>query len=96
MSNLTERFVLKPASDDAERVVPLGFLSEEELGLFALLIRHRRVLPVYLGGAWRCGACLFESSKLAVMVAHTMKMHRAAPLNEEDRIEYARSRRASA
>jgi hypothetical protein len=96
MSNLMEPFVLEPASYDPERVIPLGFLSEEELGLFSLLIRHRRALPVYLGGAWRCGACLFESSELSAMVGHAMKTHRPAPVNEEDRIEYARGRRASA
>jgi len=98
MSNRTRQIFPEAARYEpgCEKTIHLGFLDEGELALFARLIRHRRSLPVYLGGAWRCGACLFESSELAAMVGHIMRTHRPAPINEEDEIEYARSRRVSA
>ena len=62
-----------------QRTIHLGFLDIDELSVFALLIRHRRPLPVYLGGFWRCYACLFESTEFAAMAQHIMRAHEPAP-----------------
>jgi hypothetical protein len=97
MSDHTRRFFpeAEPYEPGCERTIHLGFLNADELALFSMLIRHRRSLPVYFGGFWRCYACLFESADFATMANHIMKAHRAAPFNEEDRLEQALSARGS-
>lgn len=97
MSKCTRQFFspAMPREPAGERTIQLGFHDEDELALFSLLIGHRRSLPVYLGGSWRCYACLFESADFARMAHHIMKAHGAAPFNEEDRLEHALSSRRS-
>jgi hypothetical protein len=97
MSSHTRRLFADavPYDPSCERTIHLGFLNADELALFSMLIRHRRSLPVYLGGYWRCYACLFECTDFAAMANHIMKTHQAAPFNDEDRLEDALSARGS-
>jgi hypothetical protein len=82
-------FQAVPATPSEEKTIHLGFLNADELSLFSLLIQHRRPLPVYLGGFWRCYACLFESADFAAVAHHIMHAHGPAPYNEEDLLEHA-------
>jgi len=97
MSNHTTEIYPEAARYEpgCEKTIHLGFLDEGELALFARLIRHRRSLPVYVGGFWRCYACLFECTDFATMAEHMMKAHAPAPFNDEDRLELALSARRS-
>jgi NAD-dependent dihydropyrimidine dehydrogenase PreA subunit len=71
----------------SERTIPLGFLSEEELMAFSLLIDYRRSLPIYFGDCWRCYLCTFECFDFFEMVDHLLKTHDPEPLNEADEAE---------
>jgi hypothetical protein len=66
-----------PWSADArfERIIEAGFLTGEDLEIFHSLTRHRRSLPLYLGGFWRCYECEFESSELTAMGTHILETH---------------------
>jgi hypothetical protein len=70
-----------------ERTIPLGFLSEEELMAFSLLIDYRRALPIYFGDCWRCYLCTFECFDFFEMVDHLLKAHDPEPLNAADEAE---------
>ena len=73
-----------------------GMLNDTELTVLALLIDHRRCLPVCLGGAWRCYVCGHEHVDVTAMAHHILDAHGPEPLNEEDMLELAVPRRISA
>ncbi|MBN2132573.1 MAG: hypothetical protein JW741_23935 [Sedimentisphaerales bacterium] len=77
------RMFAQPGVSDAlfERVIEVGFLSDEELGIFRRLTKRRRSLPLYLGGFWRCYECEFESSDFATMGAHILEAHKPVPVS---------------
>jgi hypothetical protein len=68
----------------SDKTVCLGFLSDEELDGFTLLIDQRRSLPAFLGDCWRCYACIFECTDLLAMVEHILQAHEPEPFNKED------------
>ena len=68
------------------RVIELGFLSDEDLSVFASLIGKRRSLPVYRGGFWGCYECPFESTDLKDIKRHIMRAHNPAPPSDEEEL----------
>jgi hypothetical protein len=72
-STILSRF--SASNEPCHRVIDVGFLSDADLDVFRQLIRHRRSLPLYLGGFWGCCECQFESSDLVAMGAHIMGTH---------------------
>ena len=66
---------LSAPNEAFERVIDVGFLSDADLDVLRQLTRHRRSLPLYLGGFWRCCECQFESSDLRAMGTHIMGTH---------------------
>ncbi len=67
-----------------EGVIDAGFLSDEDLAVFVELTNHRRSLPVYHGWCWCCYECGFASTDLAIVGRHIMRVHRPAPMDQED------------
>jgi len=80
------RMFARPGGPDVmfERIIEVGFLSDEELEIFRRLTKRRRSLPLYLGGFWRCYECEFESSDFAAMGAHILEAHKPAPLGAQN------------
>jgi NAD-dependent dihydropyrimidine dehydrogenase PreA subunit len=72
---------------ESEKIVPLGFLSDEELTAFFQLTEHRRALPIYLGDCWRCYLCTFDCFDFFDMVDHVFNTHGPEPFNEADEAE---------
>ncbi len=73
-----------PMGGSEAHCLELGALDAEELGVFTTLIAERRPLPIYLGDAWRCDACLYECGDIAQMAAHILATHEPEPMNNED------------
>jgi len=76
------RMFAQPWVSDAmfERIIEAGFLSDDDLEIFRQLTKHRRSLPLYFGGFWRCYECEFESSDLAAIGTHILEAHEPAPV----------------
>ena len=62
----------------------LGALNSQELHIFSSLIDHRLPLPIYLGDAWRCDICIYESADITAMETHIMASHPPEPMNNAD------------
>ncbi len=67
-----------------QRTVEFGFLCDDELDAFTLLIRNRRSLPAYYGDFWGCMECSFTSLDLVTMARHILTEHSSTPVNQAD------------
>ena len=79
--------------DAGAHCLEFGALDPEELSVFATLIDQRRPLPIFLGDAWRCDACLYECADIAQMAEHIIATHEPEPMNNEDWEEMLREDR---
>ncbi len=81
--------------DSGSKCLELGALDAEELTIFAELIDQRRPLPVFLGDAWRCDICTYESRDITAMEQHILAAHEPEPMNNADWEELLREEASS-
>jgi hypothetical protein len=87
-SNLPQTFELPNLLDVSfVRIADAGFPNEKQASILFKLIRNRRSLPVYRGNFWACYECKFTSITLEAMAMHIMRVHKSAPISDEEILE---------
>ena len=70
--------------DSGSKCLELGALDSHELTIFSVLIDQRRPLPIFLGDAWRCDVCTYETRDITAMENHIIAAHEPEPMNNAD------------